>query len=43
MESCNNLDDLFTNKCVNVNGFNTLTEINEANTLTKHISCDFRY
>ena len=43
MESCNTVGDLFTNICVNVNGFNTLTEINEANTLTKHISCDFRY
>ena len=43
MESCNTFDDLFTKICVNVKGFKTLAEINEANTLTKHISCDFRY
>ena len=44
---CNAVDDLSTKICVpsktkdvNVEVFNTITKINEAKTLVKHISCD---
>ena len=47
--SCNAADDLSTNICVpnetkdvHVKGFNMITRINEAKTLIKHISCDFK-
>ena len=47
--SCNAADDLTTKTCVlnktkdiNVKAFNMITIINEAKTLMKHISCDYK-
>ena len=48
--SCNTLNDLSNKVCVpnktedlNQSAFNMITEINESKTLTKHISCKFKY
>ena len=47
--SCNSIDDLSTKICVtsktkdiNVKVFDTITNKNEAKTIVKHISCDYK-
>ena len=47
--SCNAVDDLFAKICVpnetndvDVKVFNMVTKINEAKTMVKHISCDYK-